>query len=62
MVKCALRMKCICPECKNNVDMAEYSNAAVGHIIECPTCGITLEITEISPAGEVATEVVDEMK
>jgi endogenous inhibitor of DNA gyrase (YacG/DUF329 family) len=55
-------MKCICPECKNNVDMAEYPKAAVGHIIECPTCGITLEITEISPASEVITEVVDEMK
>lgn len=57
-----MTLNSICPECKNKVDMAAFPNVAVGHIIECQTCGITLEVREIAPTGEVQTEVVDEMK
>jgi hypothetical protein len=31
-------------------------------VIECQTCGITLEVTAIDAAGKVATEIVDEGK
>ncbi|HEU0081154.1 MAG TPA: hypothetical protein VFQ72_04020 [Candidatus Paceibacterota bacterium] len=54
-------MKCVCPECKNDIDMSRYPQAAVGHVIECNTCGILLEILSIAN-GTVATEIVDEGK
>jgi lysine biosynthesis protein LysW len=54
-------MKCICPECKNDIDLSNYSNLAVGHVVECNVCGITLEVMEIV-GGKVVTEIVDEGK
>jgi hypothetical protein len=54
-------MKCTCPECKNPIDMTKYPTAAVGHVIECNTCGIMLEIRAINGV-EVMTEIVDEGK
>ncbi|MBX4209114.1 hypothetical protein KW799_00220 [Candidatus Parcubacteria bacterium] len=54
-------MKCVCPECKNDVDMSAYPTAAVGHVIECNTCGIVLEVRKIEN-GVVETEIVDEGK
>lgn len=54
-------MKCVCPECKNDIDMSKYPTAAVGHVIECNTCGIMLEIRAIT-GGMVETEIVDEGK
>ena len=53
-------MKLICPECKNEVNLSTYPNLAVGHIVECETCGITLQINSLG--DEVETEVVDEGK
>jgi len=51
----------ICPECKNDVDLEAYPNIATGQIVECDSCGITLEITE---AGDekLEAEIVDEGK
>lgn len=57
-------MKCICPECKNEIEMKVYPNVAVGHVIECNTCGIMLEIRSLAGAvdGNIETEIVDEGK
>jgi ribosomal protein S27E len=54
-------MKLICPECKNDVDYSAYPNLAVGNIIECNICGITLLANEINK-NEIICEVVDEGK
>ena len=54
-------MKCTCPECKNQVDLARYPDLTVGTVIECNVCGITLAVRAIDGA-EVATEIVDEGK
>lgn len=54
-------MKCICPECKNNIDLSGYPNLDIGHTIECGTCGILLEVKNIED-GMVETEIVDEGK
>jgi len=54
-------MKCICPECKNSVDIARYPNLAPGMVIECDHCGMTLLVNEITN-GVVETSIVDEGK
>jgi hypothetical protein len=54
-------MNCICPECKNQIDMSKHPKAAIGHVIECETCGILLEIRSINN-NIVETEIVDEGK
>ncbi len=54
-------MKCICPECKNDIDVSKHPNITVGHVIECETCGIVLEARSIEQ-GVVETEIVDEGK
>lgn len=54
-------MKLVCPECKNDVNLAPYPNLAEGHVIECDTCGITLMVKDLSGAS-VQTEIVDEGK
>lgn len=54
-------MKIVCPECKNEVDMSTYPSVAVGHVVECNWCGITLEVKEIN-GNEATVEVVDEGK
>lgn len=54
-------MKCICPECKNDINLSKYPDLALGHVIECETCGITLEVTFMT-SDEVKTEIVDEGK
>ena len=41
--------------------MTKYPSAEVGHVIECNTCGIMLEIRAIND-GNVETEIVDEGK
>ena len=54
-------MKLICPECKNEIDLSLYPDLNEGHVIECNTCGITLEVK--SMAGDnVEVDVVDEGK
>jgi len=37
----------ICVECEGNVDVAD--DVIVGEILECPDCGVELEITAVSP-------------
>jgi Zn ribbon nucleic-acid-binding protein len=54
-------MKLVCPECKNDVDLSLYPSMAVGHIIECDKCGITLTVKAMKENG-VETEIVDEGK
>lgn len=52
---------CVCPECKNNVDLVRYPNLAQGMVIECNHCGMTLLVKSIE-GEQVKTEVVDEGK
>lgn len=52
---------CVCPECKNSIDLSKYPNIAVGMIIECNHCGMTLVIKDIVN-GNINTEIVDEGK
>jgi DNA-directed RNA polymerase subunit RPC12/RpoP len=52
---------CICPECKNTVDLSRYPNLAPGMVIECNHCGMTLLVKEMS-GEQVKTEIVDEGK
>lgn len=52
---------CICPECKNTIDLSGYPNIAPGMVIECNHCGMTLSVKEIAN-GEIKTEIVDEGK
>lgn len=54
-------MKLICPECKNNVDLTDYTNIAKDQVIECNMCGITLMVTDNSKP-EIEVEIVDEGK
>lgn len=54
-------MNCICPECKNSVDLSKHPQIAVGHVIECNTCGIMLGVTALAD-GLITTEIVDEGK
>lgn len=54
-------MTCTCPECKNDIDLARYPNIAPEHVIECDTCGMTLEVLEIK-GDNVVTDIVDEGK
>ncbi len=53
--------KMICPECKNEVNLSRYPNLAVGMVVECNHCGMTLSVKEIAH-GEVKSEIVDEGK
>ncbi|MEI8248877.1 MAG: hypothetical protein WCG07_00065 [Candidatus Taylorbacteria bacterium] len=57
-----MKTTCVCPECKNTVDTSKYQNLAIGMVIECNHCGMTLAIKEIASDGAVKTEIVDEGK
>jgi ribosomal protein L37AE/L43A len=57
----AMNNLCICPECKNTIDLSRYPNVVVGMIIECNHCGMTLNVKEIVD-GNIKTEIVDEGK
>ena len=54
-------MKSICPECKNNIDLARYPKINEGMIIECNHCGITLLAKKIE-GDNLSTDIVDEGK
>ena len=56
------KLACVCPECKNTLDLSRYPNLAVGMIIECNHCGMTLLVKEITADNEVKTVIVDEGK
>jgi len=54
-------MKLTCPECKNEVDLAAYSQVQPNQIVECQMCGMTLLVMSID--GDVVNvEIVDEGK
>ncbi len=55
-------MKPICPECKNEITINNPQDVSVGTIIECDTCGITLEVSNIDEDGEMSFEIIDEGK
>ncbi|MDD5173184.1 MAG: sulfonate ABC transporter [Patescibacteria group bacterium] len=55
-------MKAICPECKNEIEIKDPQNISVGTIMECNTCGITLEVSNLDDNGEIKFEVIDEGK
>jgi DNA-directed RNA polymerase subunit RPC12/RpoP len=54
-------LECVCPECKNTINLSRYPNLMVGMVIECDHCGMTLLVKEIKGAS-VITEIVDEGK
>ena len=54
-------MNCICPECKNEINLSRYPGLAVGNVIECDICGITLSVKGIE-GNDVWTDIVDEGK
>jgi len=55
-------MKPICPECKNEIMINNPSDVSEGTIIECNTCGITLEVSNIDENGKMRFEIIDEGK
>jgi len=57
-----MNMLCICPECKNTIDLVRYPSLVTGMVIECNHCGMTLAVKEIATDGAVKTEIVDEGK
>lgn len=50
-----------CPECKNDVDLSSYGEITLGQIVECDSCGITLEITDVA-SDKFGAEIADEGK
>ena len=54
-------MKLTCPECKNKVDLTLYPDLALDQVVECESCGITLQITNID-SEEIGVDIVDEGK
>ena len=52
---------CVCPECKNTIDLSRYPNLMEGMVIECNHCGMTLSVQKIEN-GTVTTEIVEEGK
>jgi len=53
-------MRLICLECKNDIDLSNYPDLDVGHVVECDTCGITLTVNEMG--DDIKAEIVDEGK
>lgn len=52
---------CVCPECKNTVDLSRYPNLTTGMVIECNHCGMTLLVKGVKDS-KVETEIIDEGK
>lgn len=52
---------CVCPECKNTIDLSRYPAVTAGMVIECNHCGMTLLVKEIKD-NNIQTEIVDEGK
>ena len=55
-----MNSKCICPECKNDIDLSRYPNLTEGMVVECNHCGMTLSIKSVGAI--IDTEIVDEGK
>jgi len=54
-------MKLICPECKNDVDLTSYVDIEDGVVVECDSCGMTLEIKDCE-SDPIKVEIVEEGK
>jgi len=54
-------MNLVCPECKNDIKISGSTDLSVGSVLECNTCGITLEVGKIKNE-EIILEVIDEGK
>jgi len=54
-------MNLTCLECQNQVDLSVYPNLAVDSVVECDSCGITLQITAIN-GEQFEAQVADEGK
>lgn len=49
---------CVCPECKNTINLSRYPNITKGMVIECDHCGMTLLIKDIVN-NNIETEIID---
>lgn len=49
-----------CPECKNQIPLEK--DYEVDEVIECPFCGIELEVKSKNEAGEPEVEIIEEEK
>jgi lysine biosynthesis protein LysW len=49
-----------CPECKNQIPLEKEYN--IGDVIECPFCGIELEVLEKDANGNLKVEIIEEEK
>lgn len=50
-----------CPECENNVQLADDYKAEVGDIIECNHCATELEVALVGDDG-FEVEIIEEEK
>jgi len=50
-----------CPECKNEITF-EREALNEGDVVECETCGITLEVTTVRDDGNFDSVIVEEEK
>lgn len=57
-----MKITCVCPECKNQIDLSRYATCVAGMVIECNHCGMTLLIKEVGQDGALKTEIVEEGK
>lgn len=49
-----------CPECKNDITLEKEYTA--GDVIECPFCGIELEVLKVNGDGTLDVEIIEEEK
>lgn len=49
-----------CPECKNDIKLEKDYN--VSDVIECPFCGIELEVASKGEDGKLEVEIIEEEK
>lgn len=49
-----------CPECKNDINLEK--DYETSDVIECPFCGIELEVTGKGKGGELEVEIIEEEK
>lgn len=52
--------KLTCPECKNQFDVE--AEVKEGDVVECPFCGIELEVMKKDENGEVEVEIIEGQK
>ena len=55
-----MQSKLVCPECKNEIALEKEYSAE--DVLECPFCGIELEVTGKNEDGTLTIEVIEEEK